>query len=163
MTGRTFTHPSVLQGIADGAEWADPIMDPAEIDWAPRQARAAIPFKVVNGRPVNPCQKTGIEHGRNELGQWDPRRELCRACRRDPVIRPRERRVRRPRGHAGRVPRGRCLMATPKQDDGHDGVQHDDFYAPSAGSIKNEEVRREAAADERRGSRADGVLVTRSY
>jgi ADP-ribose pyrophosphatase len=74
MTGRTFTHPSVLQGIADGAEWADPIMDPAEIDWAPRQARAAIPFKVVNGRPVNPCQKTGIEHGRNELGQWDPRR-----------------------------------------------------------------------------------------
>jgi ADP-ribose pyrophosphatase len=69
MTGRTFTHPSVLQGIADGADWADP-REPEEIDWAPRQAAAAIPFKVVNGRPVNPCAKTGIRYGRNKLGHW---------------------------------------------------------------------------------------------
>lgn len=67
---RTFTHPSVLQGITEGAAWADPVMDPAEIDWAPRQARAAIPFTVKNGRPVNPCESTGIRFGRNEFGHW---------------------------------------------------------------------------------------------
>jgi len=70
--GREYTDPSVLQGIADGAEWADPEMDPARIDWEPRQARAAIPFEVVNGRPVNPCEKTGIRYGRNEFGHWGP-------------------------------------------------------------------------------------------
>jgi 8-oxo-dGTP pyrophosphatase MutT (NUDIX family) len=70
MTRSTFTHPSVFEGIAAGASWADPETDPARIDWAPRQAAAAIPFEVVNGRPVNPCQKTGIEHGRNEFGHW---------------------------------------------------------------------------------------------
>ena len=69
-TPRTYTDQSVLDGIASGAEWADPTMDPAEIDWAPRQAAAAIPFEVVNGRPVNPCARTGIEHGRNKLGGW---------------------------------------------------------------------------------------------
>lgn len=67
---REFTHPSVLEGIASGAHWADPVMDPAEIDWAPKQKLAAIPFKVINGRPVNPCASTGIEHGRNEFGHW---------------------------------------------------------------------------------------------
>ena len=67
---KDFTHPSVLEGIAGGAHWADPVMNPEEIDWAPRQARAAIPFEVVNGRPVNPCQKTGIDRGRNEFGHW---------------------------------------------------------------------------------------------
>ncbi len=69
-TARTFTHPSVFQGIADGAEWADPVMDPAEIDWTERQARAAIPFKIVDGRPVNPCESTGIRYGRSEFGHW---------------------------------------------------------------------------------------------
>ncbi len=65
----TYTHPTVLtEGVRDG--WADPETDPARIDWRPRQAHAAIQFNVVNGRPVNPCQKTGIEHGRNELGHW---------------------------------------------------------------------------------------------
>jgi ADP-ribose pyrophosphatase len=67
---REHTDPSVLQGIADGAEWADPVMDPAEIDWPARQARAAIPFKVIDGRPVNPCESTGIRYGRNEMGHW---------------------------------------------------------------------------------------------
>ena len=69
---RTFTDPSVLQGIADGAHWADPCMDPALIDWTERQARAAIPFEVVNGRPVNPFGPTGIRFGRNEMGHWGP-------------------------------------------------------------------------------------------
>jgi ADP-ribose pyrophosphatase YjhB (NUDIX family) len=65
----TYTHPDVLgRGVTEG--WADPITDPREIDWARRQAAAVIPFKVVDGRPINPCQKTGIEHGRNELGHW---------------------------------------------------------------------------------------------
>lgn len=67
---RDFTHPSVFEGIASSAHWADPVMDPAEIDWAPKQKLAAIPFKVINGRPVNPCASTGIEHGRNEFGHW---------------------------------------------------------------------------------------------
>ncbi|MEV0214353.1 NUDIX domain-containing protein [Micromonospora sp. NPDC050695] len=68
--GRTYTHPSVLAGIAAGASWADPEMDPTRIDWAERQRRAAIPFPVVDGRPVNPYAPTGIRYGRNELGHW---------------------------------------------------------------------------------------------
>lgn len=66
---RDYTHPDVL-ALGVGQGWADPETDPARIDWAPRQALAAIPFEVVNGRPVNPCEKTGIEHGRNEFGHW---------------------------------------------------------------------------------------------
>lgn len=65
----TYTHPDVFgRGIAEG--WADPIDDPTRIDWAPRQAAAAIPFRVVDGRPLNPHAPTGIRHGRNELGHW---------------------------------------------------------------------------------------------
>ncbi|GAB3982328.1 NUDIX domain-containing protein [Plantactinospora veratri] len=67
---RTFTHPSVLTGIAAGASWADPEMDPTRIDWPTRQAAAAIPFRVVDGRPVNPCESTSVRYGRNELGHW---------------------------------------------------------------------------------------------
>ncbi|KAB1932927.1 NUDIX domain-containing protein [Micromonospora sp. ALFpr18c] len=70
MTARTFTDQSVLDGIAAGASWADPTMDPASIDWAPRRAAAAIPFPLVDGRPVNPYAPTGIRYGRNELGHW---------------------------------------------------------------------------------------------
>ncbi|WP_018908816.1 NUDIX domain-containing protein [Salinispora arenicola] len=70
MTPRTFTHPSVLAGIAAGEAWADPIMDPIEIDWAERQRRAAIPFVVVDGRPVAPAAPTGVRYGRNRLGHW---------------------------------------------------------------------------------------------
>ncbi|WP_318272072.1 NUDIX domain-containing protein [Microbispora triticiradicis] len=70
----TYTHPDVLgRGVTEG--WADPITDPALIDWAPRQAAAAIPFRVVDGRPVNPCAPTGIRYGRGELGHWGE--QLC--------------------------------------------------------------------------------------
>ncbi|MFD6771119.1 NUDIX domain-containing protein, partial [Micromonospora chalcea] len=65
-----FTHPSVLDGINAGASWADPEMDPTRIDWTKRRARAAVPFPLVDGRPVNPYAPTGIRHGRNELGHW---------------------------------------------------------------------------------------------
>ncbi|MBM0275809.1 NUDIX domain-containing protein [Micromonospora tarensis] len=70
MTDQTFTHPSVLAGIAAGAGWADPTMNPADIDWTARRAAAAIPFPLVDGRPVNPYAPTGIRYGRNELGHW---------------------------------------------------------------------------------------------
>jgi ADP-ribose pyrophosphatase len=64
-----YTHPDVLcKGVAEG--WADPETDPTRINWTERQARAAIPFEVVSGRPVNPCEKTAIRYGRNELGHW---------------------------------------------------------------------------------------------
>ncbi|MEO3778613.1 NUDIX domain-containing protein [Micromonospora sp. B11E3] len=65
-----YTHPSVLAGIAAGASWADPTMDPTAIDWTARRAAAAIPFPLVDGRPVNPYAPTGIRYGRNELGHW---------------------------------------------------------------------------------------------
>lgn len=66
---RTYTHPDVFTiGIRDG--WADPETDPTRIDWPPRQARAAIPFQVVDGHPVNPCEQTAVRYGRNELGHW---------------------------------------------------------------------------------------------
>jgi len=68
--GRSFAHPSVLAAIAAGESWADPQMDPTGIDWAKRQQEAWIPFQVVNGRPVNPCERTGARFGRNELGHW---------------------------------------------------------------------------------------------
>lgn len=67
---RAFTHPSVLAGITAGAHWADPVMNPVQIDWAPRQAAALIPFELKDGRPVNPCESTGIRYGRNEFGHW---------------------------------------------------------------------------------------------
>ncbi|MFI6603829.1 NUDIX domain-containing protein [Nonomuraea sp. NPDC050536] len=71
---RTYTHPDVFdRGVREG--WAEPETDPARIDWDARQAAAAIPFQVVDGRPVNPCHDTGITHGRNELGHWGE--QLC--------------------------------------------------------------------------------------
>ncbi|MFG1656870.1 NUDIX domain-containing protein [Micromonospora chersina] len=70
MIPRTYTDPSVLAGIAAGASWADPEMDPTRIDWTARQAAAEIPFRVVDGRPVNPHGPTGIRYGRNQLGHW---------------------------------------------------------------------------------------------
>lgn len=70
---RGYTHPIVLTvGVQQG--WAEAETDPTRIDWAARQARAAIPFEVVNGRPVNPCEKTPVRYGRNELGHWGERR-----------------------------------------------------------------------------------------
>jgi ADP-ribose pyrophosphatase len=65
----TYTHPDVFTvGVTQG--WAEPETDPARIDWPARQAAAAIPFDVVAGRPVNPCEKTAIRYGRNEMGYW---------------------------------------------------------------------------------------------
>jgi len=67
--GRDYTHPDVFTaGVAEG--WAEAETDPARIDWPERQARAAIPFEVTGGRPVNPCERTGIARGRNEMGFW---------------------------------------------------------------------------------------------
>ena len=66
---RAWTHPDVLTtGVSEG--WAEPETDPSRIDWPPRQAAAAIPFQVLDGRPVNPCASTGVRHGRNEMGRW---------------------------------------------------------------------------------------------
>jgi ADP-ribose pyrophosphatase len=66
---RTYTHPDVLTlGVTEG--WADPETDPANIDWAERQARAAVPFQLADGRPLNPFAPTGIRYGRNEFGHW---------------------------------------------------------------------------------------------
>jgi hypothetical protein len=45
---------------------------------------------------------------------------------------------------AGRVVSGGTVMGTwASDDDGYDGVQYDDFYAPSAQQIEAEEIRRE--------------------
>jgi ADP-ribose pyrophosphatase len=67
--GRTYTHPDVFTlGVAEG--WAEAEADPTRIDWTERQARAAIPFEVIDGRPVNPCEKTAVTRGRNEMGFW---------------------------------------------------------------------------------------------
>lgn len=64
-----YTHPDVYTlGPAQG--WAETEDDPARISWPERQARAAIPFQVVDGRPVNPCEKTRVRQGRNEMGYW---------------------------------------------------------------------------------------------
>ncbi|WP_431881969.1 NUDIX domain-containing protein [Micromonospora chalcea] len=69
MEQREYTHPDVLgKGVTEG--WADPETDPTRIDWKARQMRAAIPFIVANRRPINPCERTGIRYGRNELGHW---------------------------------------------------------------------------------------------
>jgi ADP-ribose pyrophosphatase len=66
---RTYTHPDVFAaGVAEG--WAEAETDPTRIDWPARQAAAAIPFEVTGGRPVNPCEKTAVRHGRNEMGYW---------------------------------------------------------------------------------------------
>lgn len=66
---REYTHPDVLtKGVREG--WADPETDPTRINWAERQRRALIPFEVRDGRPVNPCQRTSVRYGRNELGHW---------------------------------------------------------------------------------------------
>jgi 8-oxo-dGTP pyrophosphatase MutT (NUDIX family) len=47
----------------------DTVTDPALIDWPARQAAAAIAFEVIDGRPVNPCEHTGVR-GRNRMRRW---------------------------------------------------------------------------------------------
>ena len=66
---RTYTDPATFTtGVAEG--WAEAETDPTCIDWPARQAAAAIPFEVVGGRPVNPCETTAVRYGRNEMGVW---------------------------------------------------------------------------------------------
>lgn len=71
---RTYTAPVVFtRGVREG--WADPETDPTRIDWEARLAAAAIPFDIVDGRPVNPCTRFGypmpeVRYGRNEMGHW---------------------------------------------------------------------------------------------
>ncbi|MEV0727709.1 NUDIX domain-containing protein [Polymorphospora sp. NPDC050346] len=67
---RTFTHPDVFAAAARGESWAEPITDPTQIDWPARQSQALIPFEVVDGRPVNPCERTSVRYGRGRLGRW---------------------------------------------------------------------------------------------
>lgn len=43
--------------------------NPRDIDWSERQARAVVPFDVVDGLPVNPIT-TGLPEGRNGLWHW---------------------------------------------------------------------------------------------
>lgn len=64
-----FTDPETLTtGVAEG--WAEPETVPTRIDWAERQARALIPFQVVDGRPVSPGPPAKIQRGRSGLGLW---------------------------------------------------------------------------------------------
>jgi ADP-ribose pyrophosphatase YjhB (NUDIX family) len=56
----------ITASIAEG--WAEPSLDPTQIDFAPRQAVALLPYEVVDGRPRNPAGRTG-KTGRN-LGLW---------------------------------------------------------------------------------------------
>jgi ADP-ribose pyrophosphatase len=64
-----YTHPDVLRAALAGEDRAERETDPTRIDWQARQARALIPFSVIDGRPVNPCEATG-RTGRNEMGLW---------------------------------------------------------------------------------------------
>ena len=83
----------MLAGIAAGASWADPETDPPGSTGRARQAAAAIPFQVVDGRPVNPC-----EHDRHPLRPQRVR-ALGRGTRR------------RCPGHRHRRPHGRRWVA----------------------------------------------------
>jgi ADP-ribose pyrophosphatase len=71
---RNYTAPEVFTAALAGESWADPRTDPTRIDWTARQAAALIPFKVVDGRPVNPGERTPVRYGRNELGHWGEQR-----------------------------------------------------------------------------------------
>lgn len=61
-----YTAPDVLH-----AAEADPD-DPSAVDWPARQRGTAVPFEVVDGKPVNPGPATGIREGRGELWFWGP-------------------------------------------------------------------------------------------
>ncbi len=65
-----YTAPGIYAAVAAGEPWADPVTDPTLIDWAPRTEAALVPFRVVDGRPVNPLAPTGVRRGRNECGHW---------------------------------------------------------------------------------------------
>lgn len=44
--------------------------DPRAIDWAERQAQAAVPFEVVDGLPINPRPRADLLPGRGDLWHW---------------------------------------------------------------------------------------------
>lgn len=44
--------------------------DPRAIDWAARQERAAVPFTVVNGLPINPRPRPELKSGKGDLWHW---------------------------------------------------------------------------------------------
>jgi ADP-ribose pyrophosphatase len=80
-----YTAPEVFTtGVAEG--WADRETDPTQIDWTERKNRAAIQFRVVNSRPVNPVLdqrddqapvvRPAVRYGRNHMGHWG---EACTA------------------------------------------------------------------------------------
>lgn len=69
MAPYAYTAPEVFAAAEAGESWADPETDPTRIDWEERRARALIPFRVVDGRPVNPVEPD-LPGGRNHLGHW---------------------------------------------------------------------------------------------
>lgn len=44
-------------------------IDPTTIDWPARQARALVPYRVVDGVPINPCEQTGRTGGLRHWGE----------------------------------------------------------------------------------------------
>ncbi len=50
------------------------VSDPTMVDWPAVQATAWIPFRVVDGRPVNPVCTTGIRRGRGGMKTWAERK-----------------------------------------------------------------------------------------
>lgn len=44
--------------------------DPHAIDWAERQAAAAVPFEVVDGLPINPRPRADLKPGKGDLWHW---------------------------------------------------------------------------------------------
>lgn len=62
------THPDVFtRGLTEG--WAEDIADPTEIDWPARRRDSLMPFRIEDGRPVNPVNPH-LPYGRGELGHW---------------------------------------------------------------------------------------------
>lgn len=44
--------------------------NPRAIDWTARQARAAVPFEIVDGLPINPRPRADLKAGRGDLWHW---------------------------------------------------------------------------------------------
>jgi ADP-ribose pyrophosphatase YjhB (NUDIX family) len=44
--------------------------DPHAIDWTERQRRAAVPFEVVDGLPINPRPRPDLKPGKGDLWHW---------------------------------------------------------------------------------------------